>query len=131
LTLNARQEELTARYLLTHQEQIPVSMKQQRWGELVALVEYVRPDVPPALTRTDPALYRLLREQVTEFHLRGWVRASPTSSAVSRRSATSATPVGIRGKTNPRTATRSPPPCAIAGGLRANCWPNSCRGRLS
>jgi len=35
------------------------------------LVRYAQRDVPVALSQTDPALYRTLREQVTRFYLRG------------------------------------------------------------
>jgi hypothetical protein len=38
---------------------------------LAALVRFARRDVPVELAQTDPALYRLLREQITRFFLRG------------------------------------------------------------
>ena len=69
---SARQRELTARYLLAHPDQIPVFLKQRKWAELAALVEYAAHDAPLSLVYTDPALYRLLRQQITEFRLRGW-----------------------------------------------------------
>ena len=72
MALTARQRELTARHLLAHPEQIPIYLKQQRWEELVALVEFAETDAPRSLTHTDPALYRTLRQQITEFRLRGW-----------------------------------------------------------
>jgi len=72
MPLTARQRELTARHLLAHPEQIPVQLKQRRWQELAALVEFAEKDAPPSLTHTDPALYRMLRQQITEFRLRGW-----------------------------------------------------------
>ena len=72
MPLTARQSELTARHLLAHPEQIPVYLKQRRWDELAALVEFAERDAPKSLTHTDPALYRTLREQITEFRLRGW-----------------------------------------------------------
>ena len=72
MPLTARQRELTARHLLAHPEQIPVQLKQRRWQELAALVEFAEKDAPRSLTHTDPALYRMLRQQITEFRLRGW-----------------------------------------------------------
>ena len=72
MALTARQRELTARHLLAHLEQIPVYLKQQRWEELAALVEFAEKDAPRSLTHTDSALYRTLRQQITEFRLRGW-----------------------------------------------------------
>lgn len=72
MPLAARQRELTARHLLAHPEQIPVQLKQRRWQELAALVEFAEKDAPRSLTHTDPALYRMLRQQITEFRLRGW-----------------------------------------------------------
>ena len=69
--MNAREEELIARALLADQDQIDVCFAQKRWSELAALVRFVRRDVPVPLAQTDPALYRLLREQITRFYLRG------------------------------------------------------------
>jgi hypothetical protein len=71
-SLTPRQKELTARHLLAHLEEIPVRLKARKWDELAALVEFARKDASPALAHTDPGLYRLLRRQITEFHLRGW-----------------------------------------------------------
>ena len=68
----ARQRELTARHLLAHLDQIPVYLKNKRWSELAALVEFAAKDAAPSLVHTDPALYRMLRQQITEFRLRGW-----------------------------------------------------------
>ena len=70
MSLTSRQRELTARHLLAHPEQIPVYLKQRRWEELAALVEFAEKDAPRSLTHTDPALYRMLRQQITEFRLR-------------------------------------------------------------
>jgi hypothetical protein len=70
--LSARECEMTARYLLGHLEEVPVYLKGRRWAELQALVEFVSRDAPPDLAQTDPALYRLLRQQITEFRIRGW-----------------------------------------------------------
>ena len=70
--LTPRQKELIARHLLAHPEEIPMCLKARKWHELAALVEFARKDAAPALAHTDPSLYRLLRRQITEFHLRGW-----------------------------------------------------------
>jgi len=72
MPLTARQSELTARHLLAHPEQIPVYLKSRKWAELAALVDFAYRDASLGLAHTDPALYRLLRQQITEFHLRGW-----------------------------------------------------------
>ena len=69
--MNAREEELTARALLAEPAQVDVYLKQKRWAELAALVRFARRDVPVQLAQTDPALYRQLREQITQFFLRG------------------------------------------------------------
>ncbi|MEQ1839497.1 MAG: hypothetical protein ABL994_03720 [Verrucomicrobiales bacterium] len=69
--MNAREEELTARYLLEHPEQLGVYLKEKRWAEVAALVRYAHRDVPPQLAATDPALYRTLRDGITRFFLRG------------------------------------------------------------
>ena len=71
MKMNAREEELIARALLADQSQIDVYLAQKRWAELAALVRFARRDVPVQLAQTDPALYRLLREQITRFFLRG------------------------------------------------------------
>lgn len=72
MPLTARQRELAARHLLAHPEQIPVRLKQRKWDELAALVDFAAKDAPPDLAQTDPALYRFLRQQITEFRIRGW-----------------------------------------------------------
>jgi hypothetical protein len=72
MPLSPREKELTARHLLAHPEEIPVWLKDRKWRELAALVEFAGHDASPSLAQTDPALYRLLRRQITEFHLRGW-----------------------------------------------------------
>ena len=38
---------------------------------MAALVRFAQRDVPVTLARTDPALYRRLREQITRFFLLG------------------------------------------------------------
>lgn len=52
-------------------DQVSLYYHQKRWAELAALVRFARRDVPVELAQTDPALYRLLREQITRFFLRG------------------------------------------------------------
>jgi hypothetical protein len=69
--MTAREEELTVRALLADPELVSIFFKEKRWAELAALVRFARRDVPVELAQTDPALYRLLREQVTRFFLRG------------------------------------------------------------
>lgn len=69
--MTAREEELTARHLLEHPEELGIYLKEKRWAEVAAVVRYARRDVPPDLAATDPALYRTLREGVTRFFLRG------------------------------------------------------------
>jgi len=69
--MNAREEELTARHLLEHQEEIDICFKNKEWAKLAALVRYVQHDAPKSLIHTDPALYRHIRECITRFHLRG------------------------------------------------------------
>jgi hypothetical protein len=69
--MTAREEELTARALLADPELVNIYFHQKRWAELAALVRYARRDVPIQLAQTDPALYRQLREQITNFFLRG------------------------------------------------------------
>jgi hypothetical protein len=69
--MTPREEELTARHLLEHPDQLGVYLKDRRWAELAALVRYVKQDVPHELAMTDPALYKTLREAVTRFYLRG------------------------------------------------------------
>jgi hypothetical protein len=74
MSLSAREKELIARHLLAHPAEIPVRLKQRKWEDLAALVEYASQDAPLSLAHTDPPLYRLLRDQITEFRLRGWTR---------------------------------------------------------
>jgi hypothetical protein len=69
--MTAREEELIARALLADPVKIDVYWREMRWAELAALVRFARRDVPVQLAQTDPALYRLLREQITRFFVRG------------------------------------------------------------
>jgi len=77
VSLTARQRELAARHLLAHPDQIALCLKQRKWEELAAVAEFAAEDVPRSLAHTDPALYRLLRQQITDFCLRGWCCLSP------------------------------------------------------
>src|SRR5438132_11940135 len=70
--MTARERELTARYLLSNLDEIALYLKERRWEELLALAEFAAKDAPESLAHTDPALYRALRRQITEFRLRGW-----------------------------------------------------------
>ncbi len=69
--MTPREEELVARHLLEHPDQLGVFLKEKRWSEVAAVVRYAKRDVPPELAATDPALYRTLREGITRFFLRG------------------------------------------------------------
>lgn len=72
MPLGAREQELTARFLLAHPERIAVFIRQHRWEELAALADFAARDAPDALAQTDPALYRALRQQITDYRIRGW-----------------------------------------------------------
>jgi hypothetical protein len=72
VSLSARQKELLARHLLAHQDKIAVLLKEKRWAELAVLAEFAAGDAPRDLAQTDPSLYRLLRQQITEYRIRGW-----------------------------------------------------------
>lgn len=82
--MTAREEELVARHLLAHPEEVDVYLKQRRWAEVAALVRYARRDVPVELAATDPALFRTLREQITRFFLRGGDVLSPEKLAAQK-----------------------------------------------
>ena len=49
------EEELIARHLLEHQDEIDVCFKNKEWAKLAALVRYARNDAPKFLIHTDPA----------------------------------------------------------------------------
>lgn len=66
-----RHQELTARRILTRPEGVPQAMRERRWADLATAVEFAQKDVPENLAATDPALYRLLRNSITTFYLRG------------------------------------------------------------
>jgi len=69
--MTPREEELIAREMLERPELLGIRLQEKRWGDVAALVRYVRHDVPADLAMTDPALYKTLRDQITFFHLRG------------------------------------------------------------
>jgi predicted transcriptional regulator len=68
----AREQEPLARHYLAHQGEIARLLKEKRWEEFFILAEYAAKDVPTDLAHTDQALYRLLREQITEYRIRVW-----------------------------------------------------------
>lgn len=72
MPLTPRQKELVARHLLARQAEIPAYLKERRWEELAALVEFANRDAPQSLIPTDPALYQTLRQQITKYRLSGW-----------------------------------------------------------
>ena len=83
--MNEREEELIARHLLEHQDEIDICFKNKEWAKLAALVRYVQHDAPASLIHTDPALYRHLRECITRFRLRGGdIFSLPRLEALSR-----------------------------------------------
>lgn len=69
--MTAREEELIAREMLEKPELLARRLKERRWADVAALLRYVQHDVPTSLAMTDPALYRVLREGITQFNLRG------------------------------------------------------------
>lgn len=69
--MTPRQQELIAREMLEHPELLGIRLTERRWGDVAALVRYLKDDVPEDLAMTDPALYKTLRDQVTLLRLRG------------------------------------------------------------
>ena len=68
----SRNDEILARQILAHPNQLGIALKERRWREVAALVTYVQEqDVSHDLAMTDAALYRTLRQQITTFYLRG------------------------------------------------------------
>ena len=51
--MNSRDEELIARHLLEHQEEIDVCFKNKEWAKLAALVRYAQQDAPQSLIHSD------------------------------------------------------------------------------
>jgi hypothetical protein len=66
-----RKDELYARECLAKPHLFARALKEKRWSDVAAVITYVERDVSSDLAMTDPALYRMLRQQITEFHLRG------------------------------------------------------------
>ncbi len=69
--MNAREDDLIARHLLEHQEEMDVCFKNKEWAKPAALVRCARQDAQKSLIHSDPALYRHLRECIPRFRLRG------------------------------------------------------------
>ena len=67
----SRNDELIARQILAHPEQLGIALKEKRWADVAAVVTFAQQDAPQDLAMTDPALYRTLRQQITTFYLRG------------------------------------------------------------
>ena len=66
-----REQEITAQTLLTRPDGIAAALKERRWADVGAAVEFAEADLPKDLAITDPALYRTLRDAITTFYLRG------------------------------------------------------------
>ena len=66
-----REQEITAQTLLTRPYGIARALKERRWADVGAAVEFAETDLPKDLAITDPALYRTLRDALTTFYLRG------------------------------------------------------------
>jgi len=47
-------------------------LNERRWADLLAVVRFVETDVDPELAVTDPALYKVLRDAITKFYMRGY-----------------------------------------------------------
>jgi len=71
ITANARNDELSARYLVQHPEAVCELLAAKQWGKLVPYAELVANDAPEDLIFTDPAQYRTLRKAITEIRCRG------------------------------------------------------------
>ncbi len=68
----SRNEEIAARHLLAEPGRLGAALKERRWGDVAALVSFVREhDTSHELAMTDAALYKTLRQQITTFYLRG------------------------------------------------------------
>ena len=64
-----------ARYLLAHQDEIAKCVEEKRWDDLIALAEFVRHDAPRRHINEDPVTFIYIRQQITEYYLRGWSSA--------------------------------------------------------
>jgi len=69
--VTAREQELIAREMLARPELLGIRLRQRRWADVAALVEYVKRGVPKDLAMTDPAPFRTLHDQIAHFYLRG------------------------------------------------------------
>jgi sulfur relay (sulfurtransferase) DsrC/TusE family protein len=68
----SREEELIARKMLTHPEELGLALKERHWKNVVLLLTFISEfDISHDLAMTDPALYRTLRDAITTFYLRG------------------------------------------------------------
>ncbi len=68
----SREQEMTARQMLAHPEQLGLELKERHWANVAALVTFVNEcNTSHDLAMTDAALYRTLRQQITTFYLRG------------------------------------------------------------
>lgn len=48
------------------------AIKERRWSNLAAAAEIANGGLDDDLALTDPALYKVLRDSITKFHLRGY-----------------------------------------------------------
>jgi hypothetical protein len=68
----SREQELTAQHILAHPDRLGIALKERRWDDVVSLLTFINEtNASHDLAMTDPALYRLFREQITTFYLRG------------------------------------------------------------
>jgi hypothetical protein len=66
-----RHQEIIAQHLLSQPYGVAKALKEHRWADAAITVEFASKDIPNDLAITDPALYRSLRDAVTNFYLRG------------------------------------------------------------
>ena len=70
--MNAREKELLARHCLLHLGEIITIWHRKEWEKLAAVVEYAQRGIPPAMSKTDPFMYRQLCAGLCEYHIRGF-----------------------------------------------------------
>ena len=70
----AREQHLLVIEALCDLSKIAGYLKEQDWEAIRLISEYVKHDVPVELSKTDPALYKRLREAITNYHLAGWTK---------------------------------------------------------
>lgn len=70
----ARAREIIARRLLASPDRLSEALAACRWAEVFCLAEFIENDIPRVLAASDPALYRTLRAQLTELHIRGYAQ---------------------------------------------------------